>query len=224
MPLTASKPKALVEIAGKPMLQIAIENLIKYGFNRIVVNVHHFAPMVVQYIKEHKFDAEVLISDESQLLMDTGGAIVKARNFLDVGEPFLVHNVDILSGINLAQMYHAHVQSKALATLAVSQRESSRVFLFDKEMSLCGWKNSATGDIVVSRGNINSLDEYAFSGIHVISSDIYSRVSNTQPFSIVKEYLNLCRTNRIVGISYPDSFVLDMGKPERIKQAEKLLM
>lgn len=223
LPLTSDRPKALVEIEGKTLLEIAINNLVRQGFSRIVVNVHHFASMVVDFLKNHEFDAEILISDESQQLLDTGGAIVFARRYLDCGEPFLVHNVDILSNIDLAQMYAAHKQSGALVSMAVSNRNSTRKLLFDCEMNLRGWRDKSKGTSIIPCEITSDLEEFAFSGIHIISPNFYNVVSQTCPFSIVNEYLNLCNCNKILGINYSQNTVLDVGKPDSLKEARKFL-
>lgn len=220
LPLTKDRPKALVQIDGKTLLEIAINNLIRQGFSRIVVNVYHFAPMIIDYLRAHEFAAEILISDESEKLMDTGGALIFARNLLDQGEPFLVHNVDILSNIDLGEMYSTHIQSGALVSMAVSNRNSSRKLLFDNEMNLRGWRDNSKGTSIIPCGDDTDLEEFAFSGIHVVSPNIYNRVSRNEPFSIVNEYLNLCINNKIIGINYSQNTVLDVGKPESLNEAK----
>jgi MurNAc alpha-1-phosphate uridylyltransferase len=141
-PLTDDRPKALVEIGGVTLLELTIAKLIDNGFDEIVVNVHHFSEMLTSFIRSKDFGVKTHISDESDRLMDTGGGIVKAARFLDGSDPFLVHNVDIITDIDLRLLYDSHKQSDALATLAVGKRESSRVFLFDSNMNLSGWQNN----------------------------------------------------------------------------------
>jgi len=224
MPLTADKPKALVEVGGKTLLEHCMENLISQGFNHIVVNVHHFAPMIYDFIANHKFGASIFISDESERLLDTGGGIIHARQFLDGDEPFLVHNVDIISDINLKELVHTHIKKDVLATLAVSRRESSRVFLFDEDMLLSGWRNMLTGKSIFPNMHKTVLDAYAFAGIHVISPQIFELISTQGVFSIVDAYLNLCQDNKIIGVNLSDNFILDVGKPNSLKEAEDFLL
>lgn len=224
MPLTADKPKALVEVGGKTLLEHCIENLISQGFTHIVVNVHHFAPMVCDFLSRHKFNASIFVSDESERLLDTGGGIIHARQFLDGEEPFLVHNVDIISDINLKELVDIHAENDALATLAVSRRESSRVFLFDEDMLLSGWRNMLTGKSIFPNMHKTVLDAYAFAGIHVISPRIFELISTQGVFSIVDAYLNLCKDNRIIGVSLDNNFILDVGKPDSLMQAKKFLL
>lgn len=224
MPLTADKPKALVEVGGKTLLEHCIENLVSQGFKHVVINVHHFAPLMYEFLSQRKFNASIFISDESDRLLDTGGGIIHARQFLDGNEPFLVHNVDIISDINLKNLVDTHIQSNALATLAVSRRESSRVFLFDEEMQLAGWRNMLTGRSIFPNMHKTLFEAYAFAGIHVISPEIFNLISTKGVFSIVDAYLNLCKDNKIVGVNLPDNFILDVGKPNSLKEAEDFLL
>lgn len=217
--LTAAKPKALVEVAGKPLLQHCIDNLIAQGFNYFVINVHHFASQVVQYLESHHFDAQIFISDESDLLLDTGGGILHAKEILKGEEPFLVHNVDILSNINLADLYSLHCKSNSLSTLAVSKRNSSRVFLFNNAMKLVGWRNIVSGEEKISILE-EAYNPFSFSGIHVLSPRFFDVVSRVGAFSIVDAYLDLCKGNEIHGVDYTGFRILDVGKPESIDKAE----
>lgn len=223
MPLTADKPKALVEIGGKTLLEICISNLINYGFKDIVVNVHHFADQIIKFIEKLDVKAKIDISDETNRLLDTGGALVHARKFLDFGEPFLVHNVDILSNIDLYTLYHTHLNSSALATLAVSKRESSRVFLFDNQMSLCGWRNMVTGKAIITKPS-QTLTAYAFSGIHVISPEIFNQLPNQGEFPIVDAYLKLGKEFFIQGVDLSKYDVIDVGKPESLELASNFIL
>ncbi len=222
MPLTADKPKALVEIGGKTLLEICISNLINYGFKDIVVNVHHFADQIINFVEKLDVKARIEISDETNRLLDTGGALVHARKFLDSGEPFLVHNVDILSNIDLYSLYQTHLNSSSLATLAVSKRESSRVFLFDNQMSLCGWRNMVTGKAIITKPS-QALTAYAFSGIHVISPQIFSHLPHQGEFPIVDAYLKLSKDFFIQGVDLSHSQVIDVGKPESLGLASNFI-
>jgi len=147
---TLHRPKALVEVNGKPLLAHVVEKLVAAGVSEIVVNVHHFARKIVDYLASHDFGVRIFTSDETDLLLDTGGGIVRARHLLDGNEPFLVHNVDILSDIDIKGLAEHHRTHNALATLAVGQRKSSRYFLFDRYMKLAGWRNTLSGEEIVA--------------------------------------------------------------------------
>ena len=223
-PLTDDRPKALVKIGDTTLIEYTILKLKESGFDEIVVNVHHFASMLVDFLKAKDFGVKIHISDESDRLMDTGGGIVKAASFLDGDEPFLVHNVDIITDIDLRTLFNAHSQSDALATLAVGKRESSRMFLFDSEMKLAGWQNNLTGKKIIPDSSREPLTPYAFSGIHVISPTIFTLITSKGPFSIVDAYLSQCCRNAIRGYDVSNNFVLDVGKPQSIERAEGYLM
>lgn len=223
-PLTDDRPKALVKICDTTLIEYTILKLKENGFDEIVINVHHFASMLVDFLKAKDFGVKIHISDESDRLMDTGGGIVKAAPFLDGDEPFLVHNVDIITDIDLRMLYNAHNQSDALATLAVGKRESSRMFLFDKDMKLAGWQNNLTGKKIIPDVSREPLTPYAFSGIHVINPSIFSLITSKGPFSIVDAYLAQCCRNAIKGYDVSNNFVLDVGKPQSIERAEEYLM
>jgi len=223
-PLTDDRPKALVKIGDITLLEYTILKLAENGFDEIVVNTHHFSSMIIEFLKSKDFGVKIHISDESDRLMDTGGGIVKAAEFLDGDDPFLVHNVDIITDIDLRLLYNSHKQSEAIATLAVGKRESSRVFLFDSNMNLSGWQNNLTGKKIIPDASREHLDAYAFSGIHIISPSIFNLITSKGPFSIVDAYLSLCCRNKIKGYDVSNSFVLDVGKPQSIAMAEEYLM
>jgi len=222
LPLTADKPKALIEVNGKTLLEICINNLISFGFNHIVVNVHHHAQQVIDFLHNSRFNAQIDISDESERLLDTGGALVHARNMLDQGEPFLVHNVDIISNIDLHYLYQYHLNSSALASLAVSKREASRVFLFDEQMVLSGWRNMVTGKVIITNQS-KTLTAYAFSGIHVISPEIFKHLPTKGEFSIVDAYLKLSKEFLIQGVDLSHSDIIDVGKPDTLELASQFV-
>jgi NDP-sugar pyrophosphorylase family protein len=220
---TLNKPKALVEVEGKTLLAHILEKLIDSGYKEIVVNVHHFADQIVEYIKSRDFGVKIHVSDESSRLLNTGGGILKARSFLDGDEPFLVHNVDILSDINLKQLMHHHVENSALATLAVGERKSSRKFLFDEHMQLSGWRNTITEKVIIPDSTRTNLKEFAFAGIHVINPEIFSLIHTKGPFSIVDAYLSLCAKYSIFGFDTTPNFVLDIGKVPSLEAAKEYL-
>jgi len=236
-PMTETIPKALVEVNGKPLLQSLIENVKKNGCTDFVVNVHHFADLVVDFLKANQnFGVNIEISDERETLLDTGGAILNAKNFLENEPFFLVHNVDILSDIDLDKMAKHHVKSRALATLAVRDRESGRKFLFDESLRLRGWQNTKTGEVrhcerseaiqnttdcfaSLAMTDSKELTPLAFSGIHIISSEIFKHINQHGKFSIVETYLDLGKTFDIRGFPHDDDFWLDVGKPQDLEMA-----
>jgi N-acetyl-alpha-D-muramate 1-phosphate uridylyltransferase len=221
--LTQDKPKALVEVNGKPLLSHIISKLVNSGFTEIVVNVHHFANKVIDFINQNDFGVTIHISDESNQLLDTGGGILNAKTFLKGKEPFLVHNVDILSDLNLGSLMEIHKQNGGLASLAVSKRESTRKFLFDKRMKLVGWRNISIDSTIIPIPVNKPFYEYAFSGIHIISPEIFNLISKKGAFSIVDVYLTLCTTKNIIGIDVSDNFVIDVGKPESLVIANEFV-
>lgn len=220
-PLTNNKPKALIEIGGKPVLRIAIERLKKHGFNQIVINVHHFADMVADFLNRNaNFNIDIQISDEREQLLETGGGLKKAAEFLQGNEPFLLYNADILTNLDLSAFYNYHIRQNKLATLSVQKRESGRVLLFNREKLLCGWKNKNTGEVKISR-DIENSTEYAFNGIHVISPDIFPLMKESGAFSIIETYLRLAKTKEIMFYNDSDALFYDMGSVEKLKIAEE---
>jgi len=219
-PLTDNLPKALVKIRDKTLLEIAINYLVKNGFDEIIINVHHFAEQVINFIGQNNFGADITISDERDKLLDTGGGLKKASRFFNDGKPFLLYNVDIISNLNLKTMYQANIKSNSIATLAVRKRESSRYLLFNSENALCGWKNTKTGELINSC-NIDLLDEFAFSGIHIINPKIFSLMPDDDVFTMINLYLNIMGDNKIIAHIDSDSFWLDVGKTESLMVAEE---
>ncbi len=219
-PLTADKPKALVEVNGKPMLEHVVENLKSYGINEIIVNIHHFGGMVVDFLKQNNnFGIRIEVSDERELLLDTGGGLLKASGFFDDGKPFLVYNVDVLSKIDLHKLEKYHVLNKELATLVVKKRETSRYLLIDKNQWLCGWRNKKTGDEIIVR-YADKLSEVAFSGIQILNPEVFELCKKTGKFSLTELYLDLAEERKIV--AYNDNTLwFDLGKPENIEEAER---
>lgn len=221
-PLTEDKPKALVEINGKTLLQLTIERLKAQGIRDIIINVHHFAQEIIDYIKENKrFGINIAISDEKNLLLDTGGGIKNASWFFDNDEPFLVHNVDIISNIDLNYFYKAHNYSKVLISLAVRKRESSRYLLFDKNEILCGWKNGKTGEQIITRDNDGDLIPLAYSGIQIMSPAIFSYMPDENVFSVIDLYLNLAPNYLIKSYRHDNTTWFDVGKKENLDNAER---
>lgn len=228
-PLTDHMPKALVPVAGRPMLEHVILKLKAAGFTEIVVNIHHFGQQIIDFLRANgNFGLTVHISDERGELLDTGGGIKKAASFFRGSEPFLVHNVDILSDTDLKKLYDFHLRSENDATLLVSLRETSRYLLLDADKRLCGWLNKGTGQtkpagFVYQAG---TYGEYAFSGIHIISPSLFGYMDErwTGRFSIMDFYLQTCRDARIGCCIAKSLRLIDIGKPETLALAEDFLM
>ena len=197
--------------------------LISNGATRIVINVHHFAEMMKEYISNLNYNIDIQISDESQLLLDTGGGLKKAIGLFSGKEPIVIANVDILTNINLRQMMQQHIDSKADATLAIRQRQSSRVLLFDNQMQLGGWQNVKTGEsIIVSHSK--GLKPFAFSGIHIMSPSLFNKFPYDEVFPIIPHYLKLAESHKIIGYQHDNDYWFDAGSVEKIAEAEKFLI
>jgi NDP-sugar pyrophosphorylase family protein len=222
-PLTNDRPKALVEVAGHTLLEITLCHLASFGVREVIVNVHHFADMVVDYLKRHdNFGTRVEISRE-EILLDTGGGLKKAGWFFLQGsteaeEPFLLHNVDVISTIDIPRMLQAHQESGALATLAVQDRKTSRYLLFDQENWLCGRRAASDGRAEIVRPS-SEPQAFAFSGVHVISPRLLSLMYEEGVFSIIAAYLRLASEGEKIGLFRADGYYWrDMGKPENLAQ------
>ncbi len=212
-PLTNDKPKALVELHGKTLLEHAINNLKKHGITDIIVNVHHFAEQIIDFLRsKNNFDINISISDESKLLLDTGGGIKKARSFFN-NEPFIVYNVDIISNIDLGKLIANHKNSDAIATLAVKERHTSRQILFDEELNLCEWQNIITGERKPCRTAIGKLKAYGFSGFQIIEPAIFDLMTE-EVFSIIPFYLQIAKNNNIKAHIHNQSEWYDVGRYE----------
>lgn len=222
-PLTDSRPKALVEVGGRTLLEICLMRLRSFGVTDVIVNAHHFADMLVEYLKTHRnFGLRVEISRED-VLLDTGGGLKKAAQFfLEDGseDPFLVHNVDVISTIDLAGMVQSHKTSKALATLAVQQRETSRYLLFDEDLQLCGRRSRGAPDEFAR--SCACPQALAFCGIHVISPRLLRMLTEDGVFSIIESYLRLASWGeKIAAFRANQYYWRDLGKAENLRQAEK---
>ncbi len=227
-PFTLHHPKALVPIGGVPMLQRVIEKLRNAGVSELVVNVHHFAGQIESFLElNDNFGLDIHVSDERDMLLDTGGGILKAREWLDGKEPFIVHNADIYTDFDIKEMYDSHVASGADATLLTDCRDTSRYLLFDKDNRMRGWTNIKTGEVVPDGISPENLSRYAFGGVHVLSPVIFDRLSDfsSEPvFSIIPFYARNCGDLVIKTFMKPQSSTwIDVGKPEAVKAAEQLL-
>lgn len=228
-PLTDDRPKALVEVNGITLLEVAIQRLVAAGCRELIVNVHHFAEQIIGFIEKNgQFGIRIAISDERERLLETGGGLKKAAWFFDDGQPFLVCNADVLTDMDLAHFYQKHLESGALATLAVRRRTTSRYFLFDEKMRLCGWQNAKTGETRFAGDahppTRSPAHPLAFSGIHAISPAIFDWMPKGEAaFSIIAVYLQAAQTGLIFGHDHSADEWLDVGKPEALPAAADFL-
>ena len=226
-PLTDTMPKALVRVGGEPLLWHVVTKLKASGFQRLVVNVHHFAAQIVDYLHANdNFGIDIRISDESAALLETGGGIRKALPLFDVSSPVLIHNVDILSNVDVADFYDYACDSAVDAMLLVSQRKTKRYLLFDDEMILDGWTNVETGEVKSPYPGLNPDDEkrLAFSGIHVLSPSIFPLLeAMPERFGVMDFYLKYCHQRAFLGYEKKDLRLLDVGKLDSLDAAERFL-
>jgi NDP-sugar pyrophosphorylase family protein len=221
-PFTDNHPKALAEVNKKPLLQRNIEYLKSFGINEFVINVHHYPEQISNFLKSHNnFNSRIFISDETDALLETGGGLKKASSFLKDKDPFVVMNVDMLTNLDLGNMIKFHSSKKSLATLAVTERATSRYFLFNQKNELCGWENTKTNEQKIIR-NETPLIQKAFSGIHIIEPQIFDLMKREGKFSMVDVYLELCNQHVISGYDHSSDLLIDVGKPESVLQAESL--
>ena len=217
LPLTLHKPKALVEVCGKTLLERTIEKLAAEGWNELIINIHHHAGEVRTYLASHDWPGvKITLSDESSELLDTGGALKKASYFFD-SEPFLVFNTDVATRLNTRLILEAHRENGALATLAVSRRVTQRYLLFDAQCRLTGRMRDDSGVVPLPENNWKAL---AFSGIHVISPEIFRYFPAEDRFSMIEWYIGLCNEHLIRGYDHTGQFWADLGKPESIARFE----
>lgn len=235
-PLTDTMPKALVPVAGKPLLAHVVDKLKAAGCKKIVINIHHFGDMIIDYVKnQNNFGIDIVFSDERQMLLETGGAIKHAVELLGE-EPFLIHNVDILSNVDIRALWNEHLNSGSAATLLVSKRSSSRALLFNNEGNLTAWTNKTTGEVKTpyenikiaslgtSTGSVTALEEFAFSGIHVFSPSLFKYFGNyPEKFSIIDFYLNTCKEEKIKAFTQEGLQLLDVGKLDSLEKANAFI-
>jgi NDP-sugar pyrophosphorylase family protein len=217
-PFTDHHPKALAEVSGKTLLEHAIRYLQRFGIEDVIVNVHHFAEQIEAVIEENSgFGSWVTVSDEREVVLETGGGLKKAAWYFEGETDFVVMNVDVLTNLDLGKMIEAHQQSDAMATLAVMERNSSRQLLFDEHMILCGWTNNSTGEQRISR-EVLSLRPFAFSGVQVLSTEIFGMPFQGK-FSVIDVYLHFAKTRVIKGYDHTGNIFIDVGKPESLEKA-----
>lgn len=219
-PWTDKHPKALALVNGKSLLQRNIEYLQKSGITNVVVNVHHFPGQIIDAIKKNKgWGSKITISDETNEVLETGGGLKKAGKYFDNDEPFVTLNVDILTDFDLNTLLQFHNQEKPLISFAVTDRKTSRYFLFDDEMRLCGWENVNTGEMRISIQKDN-LQRKAYSCIVVFEPAIFSLIKQQGKFSLVDVYLDLAKDHKILGLDHTGDKFVDVGKPESVTVAE----
>lgn len=221
-PLTATRPKALIEINQVPLLEIVIRRLLAVGVREIIINTHYLAGQIAAFLNaKNNFGVRIELSHEEELL-DTGGGLQKAGYFFDDGKPFFVHNVDVISNIDLMAIYRQHLAQDCLATLAVKARKTSRYFLFDEAGQLCGWKSLQENRVEVAHTPAGQIHELAFDGIHVISPELLQRMTETGAFSILKTYLRLAGEGEKICAYRTEGFYWqDVGKIEQLEEINK---
>ncbi len=236
-PLTDNCPKALIPVGGKPMLQRVIEHLKANGFDELIINVHYLGDHIRQFLSQHQnFGLRIVISDETDELLETGGGLWKARDFFDDGTPFLVCNADILTNIDVKAMLQQHQQSGAMATLAVRNRITSRYLLFDNDDVLFGWVNNKTDEIKITRkiapeakmkmglNETYPLHEFAFSGYQILSPEIFKYQRREGKFSMIDWYLDICGSHRIQAYHHDDDIWIDIGSQASLDAANQAVI
>lgn len=220
-PWTDKHPKALALVNGKSLLQRNIEYLQQYGIRDVVVNVHHFADQIVDAVNKNKgWGSNVIISDETNEVLETGGGLLKARPLLEGNEPFLTLNVDILTSLDINKLLAFHTQHKPLISFGVTNRKTSRYFLFDEANRLCGWRNTNTGEEKISVQK-NDLIQKAYSCVVVFQPEVFGLIKQTGKFSLTETYLDLAKSNLILGYDHSGDKLVDVGKPESVVIAEE---
>jgi mannose-1-phosphate guanylyltransferase len=225
-PLTDNRPKALVEIEGRTLLEITLSRLRTFGIREVIINVHHFASMILEYLRTNAdFGMRIEVSRE-EVLLDTGGGLKKAAYFFledpsRLEEPFILHNVDVISTIDLRSMVQFHTEHQALATLAVQERETSRYLLFDEQLQLCGRRSGRDHEPESVRSS-QQLQVLAFSGIHVISPRLFALMTEEGVFSIITSYLHLAaHEEKILAFRADAYYWRDLGRPDEVRQAAR---
>jgi len=222
-PFTDRHPKALAEVNGKALLGRNIVYLQQFGIKEVIVNVHHFADQMVEAVKQYNgWGSKITISDEQDEVLETGGGLVKAAHYFKKEESFVLMNADILTNMDLGKMISAHQKDQPIATLAVTNRESSRWLLFNEKQQMVGWKNNSTGEEkgpFVHLKDRTSIHPMAFSGIHLLNSAIFSMIERTGKFSMIDLYLDICAKQIVQGYDHSGDIFIDVGKPESLEKA-----
>ena len=220
--ITENLPKALVVVNGKTVLQMAVEKCSFYGFDDIIINVHHFADMVEDEVKRlNKMGFSISVSDEREMLLENGGGLYKARGFFDK-KPFLLYNVDIVSDLDLNILFRLHLEKKGLATLAVRHRPGKRFLLVDNEGQLRGWRNISTGQQILAGVKDDGLSEIAFSSMHIVEPEIFDYM-HEGIYSMIDLYLKLAPDHQIYTLKHDEGYWIDVGTPESLELVRNLL-
>ena len=223
-PWTEKHPKALALVNGKPLLQRNIEYLQRFGIRDIIVNVHHFADQVIDALEVNKgWGSNYVISDEQDILLDTGGGLLKAKNLFTPGERFITCNVDILTDLDISRLISFHESHQPLLSFAITNRKTSRYLLFDESSRLCGWRNAKTAEEIIARPS-DVLIQKAYSCVVVFEYDIFNHISQQGKFSLIDLYLSLAGRNTILGFDHSGDKWVDVGKPESVAVAEALFI
>jgi len=216
-PLTEDTPKALIAVNGIPLIELQIKKLSSIGFTDIIINVLHLAEKIIDFVKSKSWGASNIEFSIEENILDTGGGLKKASWFFEGNESFLVHNVDVITNLNIQKMIEAHYITQSLSTLAVRKRITNRYFLIDEEKNLCGWKSVDKNKTLLKRNPVGEITELSFMGIHVMSPKIFSFMPDEEKFSLVDLYLNLAEKNLSVK-AFEDNNCewLDIGKKENL--------
>ncbi|HMO63554.1 MAG TPA: sugar phosphate nucleotidyltransferase [Ferruginibacter sp.] len=221
-PWTDKHPKALALVNGKSLLQRNIEYLQQYGITDVVVNVHHFAEQIIEAVQQNKgWGSNIVISDETTEVLETGGGLLKAKSLLQNNQPFITLNADFLTDLNLNNLLAFHQQKGGLISFGITNRKSSRNFLFDTDNRLCGWMNNSTGEKRISIDK-PGLMPMAYSCVVVFEPTIFDLIPQRGKFSLVDTYLSLAATHHIYGYDHTGDKLVDVGKPESVAKAEAL--
>lgn len=221
-PWTDTHPKALAMVNGKSLLQRNIEYLQQYNIKDVVVNVHHFADQIMEAVeKNNGWGSNVMISDETNEVLETGGGLLKAKELLQDNEPFITLNADFLTDLDIGKLIEFHKYRKALISFGITDRKTSRNFLFDEEYRLCGWRNNSTGEEKIAIPK-NDLKEMAYSCVVVFEPAVFELISQRGKFSLVETYLSLASSYPIYGYNHSGDKLVDVGKPESVAIAEKM--
>lgn len=220
-PLTDDRPKALVEVGGIPLIELQLQRLRHHGFTDVVVNVHHFADKLEAHVRAGDYGLQVHVSDERDLLLDTGGGLKKAAALFPKNAPVFICNVDVVSDLDPNALLKEHHRNGAIATLALRDRPTDRLLVVDDEMHVRGWKNAKSGE---TKGDVQpNFKALAFSGQHVVSAELFPLMRQTGAFSIIDTYLDLAPTGRVMGWMDQSSVWMDVGKPAELEMAAGLL-
>jgi N-acetyl-alpha-D-muramate 1-phosphate uridylyltransferase len=223
-PWTDHHPKALAMVNGKSLLQRNIEYLQQYGITDVVVNVHHFADQIIEAINTNKgWGSNITISDETDLVLETGGGLLKAKPLLQGDEPFITLNVDILTNLNISHLLAYHNVHQPIISFGVTNRQSSRCFLFDESNKLCGWRNNQTGQEILSNSTTNLIPK-AYSCVAIFNPIVFDLIQQQGKFSLTETYLDVAKTHTILGYDHSGDVLIDVGKPESVAVAESLFV